>query len=196
MAEAVLDLAYMICTTPRTGATALLGMLRRTAIAGYPVEYPDRVDYKGIYGVMVHHNQLTPTLELPPAKRYAYIHLYRKDIVAQAVSWNIAAQTSRWRSYQAAKTDPVYDSEGISFGVKRIQEENKTWTSWLENKSPVLKLPYETLSEDYTRGTLKVLSFLGLPKIAVEPPISKIGNNTNIEWAERWKEENRWQYLV
>lgn len=188
MAEAVLDLAYMICTTPRTGATALLGMLRRTAVAGYPVEYPDSVPYKGIYGIMVHHNQLTPSLALPPAKRYAYIHLYRGDVVAQAVSWNIASQTGRWHSYHSPKREAVYDPEGISFAVNRINQDNEDWSNWLKDKSPVLKLSYETLAADYTRGTMKVLEFLGLPKVAVAPPLSKVGIGLNVEWAERWKE--------
>lgn len=188
MAEAVLDLAYMICTTPRTGSNVLMGMLRKTAVAGYPVEYPDRVDYKGVYGVMVHASQLTPSLELPPAKRYGYIQLFREDVVAQAVSWNIASQTKRWRSDQQAKQEPVYDPEGISLGVRKIYEDNRNWSNWLADKSPVLRVSYETLSANYTIGTLMVLDFLGLPKRGVQPPISKVGTDLNTEWIERWKE--------
>lgn len=189
------DLAYMICTTPRTGSTVLLGMLRKTAIAGYPVEYPEGFSYKGVFGTMVHMSQMTPILTLPQAKRYGYIHLYREDIVSQAVSWNLAGQTGRWRSFQpATRIEPVYDPEGIGLGVQRIQEDNQRWSIWLENKSPVLKISYEELSKDYIRGTMKILGFLGLPKRAVEPPMSKIGTSLNIEWAERWKEENRWLY--
>lgn len=191
LADKTLDLAYMICTTPRTGSTVLLGMLRKTAVAGYPVEYPDSIYYKGVYGVMIQMGQTTTNFDLPPAERYGYIHLFREDVVAQAVSLTIASQTGRWHSYHSAKREPVYDSEGISLAVQKIQQDNLAWTTWLEDKSPVLRISYETLSSDYIRGTLRILGFLGLPKRAVEPPLSKVGTDRNIEWAERWKEENK-----
>lgn len=191
MAEEILDLAYMICTTPRTGSTALMKALESSGVAGIPAEYPDAVSSSGVFGTMVHASQVHDSLMLPLAKRQAYIHLYREDLVFQAVSWVMASQTGRWHSHHKAVDEVIYDPDGISKGVERIRLDNLMWSDWLEGKSPVLRISYETLSLNYRIGTQEILKFLGLPKRKIVPKLLKIGTGRNIEWVEKWKEDNK-----
>lgn len=190
--KAVLDLAYMVCVTPRTGSTSLMDCLRRTGVAGHIAEYPNAASQNGVYGVMVSmdvYPRPLPESFLPLARQYKYVYLYRENIIAQAISWEIARQTGRWQTTdELTENQPVYNDYQINKAIQRIYLDNYNWSIWLENKTPILRISYEELARDFTEGVRKILRFLGLPDVSVIPKLEKIGNDINNEWLEKWRE--------
>lgn len=188
----MLDLAYMVCVTPRTGSTSLMDCLQRSEVAGYIADYPNAVVENGVYGVMVsmdvYPQPLFESFELPEARQYKYVYLYRENITAQAISWELARQTGRWQTTDdLTDKQPVFNDYQINKAMQRIYLDNYNWSIWLENKTPILRISYEELERDFTEGVRKILRFLGLPDVSVTPRLEKIGNDINNEWLEKWK---------
>ncbi|MEV6344795.1 Stf0 family sulfotransferase [Actinoplanes sp. NPDC051851] len=114
--------AYLVCATPRTGSSLLLGLLESTGVCGHPQSYfraPDRPLWAARWGLAPDHRPAeflaaarragtTPNGvfgaklmwgaldEVPIDGDVRYLSLTRDDVVAQAVSWLRADQTGLW----------------------------------------------------------------------------------------------------
>jgi len=113
----------------------------------------------------------TPTaadLDLLTAQlgRLRFVHLRRRDIVAQAVSWAKSLQTHFWHPGEAVAPggqDPHYDEELIGRLVTTIERSEADWTSWFASHNIVpCEVTYEELAADPLRTARKVLDHLGL----------------------------------
>src|SRR6266545_4855418 len=95
-----------------------------------------------------------------------FVHLRRRDVVAQAVSWAKSLQTHFWHPGEAVALggqDPHYDEELIGRLVATIERSETDWTVWFASHSIVpCAVTYEELAADPPRSAQKVLDYLGL----------------------------------
>ncbi|MXO71256.1 Stf0 family sulfotransferase [Alteraurantiacibacter buctensis] len=101
----------------------------------------------------------------------AFIHLYRRDRVRQAVSGVVAEQTGQWRSIPGAemqrRADPVYDAEAISRQIAYADWSNAHWRNLLAHAGSSRALAYEDLVRDFSGTLVPLLRELGS---SGEPP--------------------------
>lgn len=131
-----------------------------------------------------------------------YIHLQRKDRVAQAVSRAKAEQSGLWhrhadgsdrelvKVYQA----PHYDGPQLERFIAETEAHETYWQRWFDMTgiSP-FELTYEELSAEPTVALAKTLGALGKnPDIAagVEVKTARLADTTSREWAERYAREH------
>jgi LPS sulfotransferase NodH len=100
--------------------------------------------------------------------RLRFVHLRRRDVVAQAVSWAKSLQTHFWHPGEAVAPggqDPHYDEELIGRLVATIERSEADWTVWFAAHSIApCEVTYEELAADppalYKRcSTISVLMF-------------------------------------
>ncbi len=126
--------------------------------------------------------------------RLRFVHLRRRDVVAQAVSWAKALQTHFWHPGEAVEPggqDPHYDEELIARLVARIEKYEVAWTLWFATHSVVpCEVAYEELAADPPRTAHKVLDYLGLQV----PPDRQLvighrrqADRVNADWTARFK---------
>ena len=128
-----------------------------------------------------------------------YIHLSRRDKVAQAVSllraersglWHLSADGSVLEG-AAAPQDVVYDAARIAEIVAELESDDADWDAFFaSNEITPLRLTYETLAADPRQVLADILAALGRdPAIArtVAVATSKMGDATSREWVERFK---------
>jgi trehalose 2-sulfotransferase len=61
-----------------------------------------------------------------------FFHIWREDVVAQAVSWARAIQTGRWHHWDAREPDapPVYDRRQIDALAREAAMHDVAWRKW------------------------------------------------------------------
>ncbi|MEQ7129227.1 Stf0 family sulfotransferase [Actinopolymorpha sp. B11F2] len=126
--------------------------------------------------------------------RLRFVHLRRRDVVGQAVSWAKALQTHYWHPDEAVKPGgqpPHYDEELISRLVAAIEKFEADWTRWFAAHSIVpYQVVYEELAADPLRTAHKVLDYLGLRL----PPDQQLvighrrqADQVNADWSARFR---------
>ncbi len=125
--------------------------------------------------------------------RLRFVHLRRRDVVAQAVSWAKAQQTHFWHPDEAVKPGgrPAhYDEELIGRLVAAIEKFEADWALWFSAHGIVPhRVVYEELTADPLRTAHDVLDYLGL-----DVPLGRhlvIGHRrqadqVNADWAARF----------
>src|SRR3954447_18100027 len=98
--------------------------------------------------------------------RLGFVHLRRRDVVAQAVSWARSLQTHFWHPHEAVTPggqDPHYDEELIGRLVATITRFEADWTDWFaDNNILACEVTYEELAADPRDTARTVLDHLGL----------------------------------
>lgn len=121
------------------------------------------------------------------------IHVYRPDVVSQAVSFWRAVQTRVWRG----RADPVRDARAeyhagaIAHVVKLLQAQEEGWRSWFaeENISPI-EVSYPYLWRNLTTVVATVLEALGLdPGLAPQPVLERQADQRSDEWVDRYRRD-------
>ncbi|WP_199255133.1 trehalose 2-sulfotransferase [Mycolicibacterium mengxianglii] len=119
------------------------------------------------------------------------IHVYRPDVVSQAVSFWRAVQTRVWRG----RPDPVRDARAeyhagaIAHVVSMLKEQGAGWRAWFaeENIEPI-EVPYPVLWRNLTQTVGTVLEALGLdPRLAPSPVLERQADHRSDEWVERYR---------
>ncbi|WP_197382906.1 trehalose 2-sulfotransferase [Mycolicibacterium mengxianglii] len=119
------------------------------------------------------------------------IHVYRPDVVSQAVSFWRAVQTRVWRG----RPDPVRDARAeyhagaIAHVVSMLKEQEAGWRAWFveENIEPI-EVPYPVLWRNLTQTVGTVLEALGLdPRLAPSPVLERQADHRSDEWVERYR---------
>ena len=98
--------------------------------------------------------------------RLKFVHLRRRDVVAQAVSWARSLQTHFWHPGEAVLPggqEPHYDEGLIGRLVDTITEFEVDWSAWFAAQaiSPY-EVTYEELAADPPPTAERVLDYLGL----------------------------------
>ena len=98
--------------------------------------------------------------------RLGFVHLRRRDVVGQAVSWAKARQTRFWHPGEAVQPGgqpPHYDKELIGRLVTAIEKGEAEWARWFAANGIVPhEVVYEEPSADPLRTAHGVLDHLGL----------------------------------
>lgn len=128
-----------------------------------------------------------------------YVHLCRKDKVAQAVSLLKAEQTGLWhvdadgteRERLKPGMAPVYDARALADQVAELGEHDAAWQGWFARQGILpVRITYEALSTEPQAVLATLLTALGLdPAIAetVKPRTAKLADGTSREWATRFR---------
>src|ERR1700752_1879826 len=121
------------------------------------------------------------------------IHVYRPDVVSQAVSFWRAVQTRVWRG----RPDPRRDSAAqkhagaIAHVVTMLIEQEKGWRAWFdeENISPI-EISYPVLWRNLTSIVGDVLEALGQGRrLAPAPVLERQADQRSDEWVDRYRAE-------
>ena len=133
--------------------------------------------------------------------RIVWFFLRRRDIVAQAVSLVIAAQTEIYHSYQLKTVDPAsrpapsYDPARISNVIREIIRQERMVDRWCASKSITpIPLYYEDITSDPERTVAIFANALRIWDTSSRPgrnPISKLGSQINEEFRDRFRLDNR-----
>jgi LPS sulfotransferase NodH len=120
-----------------------------------------------------------------------FVHLRRRDIVRQAVSWARAEQTGYWQQGDAACRQPHLDLDQIDNLVRTIREHNDAWAAWFaqEGVQPHA-LAYEDLVTDPRLAVRSILDHLGVvPPPDWQPEFSHVrqADQLNDEWVRRYE---------
>ena len=126
--------------------------------------------------------------------RLRFVHLRRRDVVAQAVSWAKALQTHYWHPGEAVRPggqQPHYDEELIGRLAAAIEKFEAGWSRWFAAHSIV---PCQVVYEELAAGPLptarKVLDYLGLhvpPGRQLVIGHRRQADHVNADWAARFR---------
>jgi LPS sulfotransferase NodH len=173
----------------------------------------------GVFGLKLHWHQipaLRPRLGLPPGTEdphvadpldgllrqrlgpVRYLWLRRRDLVAQGISYCLAAMTSEWRRVRgqtgpAEPRDIAYSYRQVDRHVRLVEGYEAGWVDYFRRmRIPALVLVYEDFVTQYLETVHAVVRFLGLPTdgLKVGPPqLERQADARSREWAERYRRE-------
>lgn len=147
----------------------------------------------GVFALKLHWKQFAIAteswgLDFPPAgPDVVWVHLWREDRFAQAVSWLRALQTNHWNTEDPSIGEPVYDPVRLGHLVRQVIAAKDRWDRHFETfEKPPLELTYEHLNSDPVGVVDQVLEMLG-EKTTVVPEVSirVQRDRLNQEWMER-----------
>ncbi|MES0879940.1 Stf0 family sulfotransferase [Roseibium sp. SCP14] len=132
-----------------------------------------------------------------------FIHLTRKDKIAQAVSFVKATQSGLWHKAAdgtelerlSEPQDPVYDTELIASHFRQMNAYEAEWARWFSaERIDPLQITYDELSSDPEAALIRIFDALGFEHEAargIAPPVAKLSDATNREWIDRFAMELR-----
>lgn len=130
-----------------------------------------------------------------------FIHLFRADKVAEAVSYDIAEQSGLWHRNAdgtemervATPAKPVYDSARLQAAYNTVTSGNDAWLRWFDQQGIIpLTLSYEELSQAPALHLGRVLRFIGADESrarGVTPGAARLSDRRNRDWASRFRAE-------
>ena len=131
--------------------------------------------------------------------RTLFIHLTRRDKLAQAVSFIKADQTGLWhRAADGSElerlsppADPVYDRDLIRRQIGIFEGFDQGWNQWFgdQGMEPV-RIVYEDFSKDPKAVLQQLMTILGHgPEAAegIEPPVARLTDRVNRAWMDRYR---------
>lgn len=127
-----------------------------------------------------------------PNLRYACI--WRRDVLAQAISLVIADQTHQWHSHMPALAEPRYDVEHIDRALAEVLAFESGWRRYfaLRGIEPVT-LVYEDLVADPATACAAIARLVGIDEELDVVPESadsrRLATEVNAEWAERYRRD-------
>ena len=159
-----------------------------------------RTTSNGVFGIKAHINQCLPHFKSGFIKQHfknlKFIHILRRNIVAQAVSWSIANQTGKWTSHGTMKKAAEYNFENILRGISVSTTQNAIWDQFfiVNGISPHI-IFYEDLLVSPGDVIQGVVDYVGVDaKVSVDlasAALEKQGTKINKMWEERFKSELR-----
>jgi LPS sulfotransferase NodH len=211
--------SYFVCSVQRSGTWLLAGLLDSTCVAGHPHEYfepateqPNRRRWgaesfeeyvrrvlevgttdNGVFGSLLMWGEdgtpVDPLGGLFPEPRF--IHLWREDVVAQAVSWSIAGQTGYYHHWNRPAGDASYSVGEIDGLARLAYERRERWRSWFSgNDIAPLEVRFEDLVADQEGTARSVLEHLGLDvgsDMVIAAKTAPANSGLASEWLERYR---------
>jgi LPS sulfotransferase NodH len=130
-----------------------------------------------------------------------YVHLSRREKVAQAISLVKAEQSGLWHvapdgselERLAPPAEPHYDFARLHREVTELEGFDAGWNTWFEEQgiSPY-RVVYEDLSADPAGELARLCAALGIApsdRADVKPAVARLADATSVEWAERYRAE-------
>ncbi len=121
------------------------------------------------------------------------VHVYRPDVISQAVSFWRAVQTRVWRG----RPDPVRDARAeyhagaIAHVVAMLRAQEEAWRAWFaEEEIEPIDVSYPVLWRNLTEVVGTVLEALGLdPRLAPEPVLERQADQRSDDWVDRYRRD-------
>ena len=135
--------------------------------------------------------------------RTFFVHLTRRDKVAQAVSYVKAQQTGLWHAAPdgtelerlSPPREPAYDATGIRSRLEEVTAHDHGWEYWFAaSEIAPLRITYEELSDGPVETLRIILDHLGLEgetADGVELGVAKLADNINQDWVTRFRSEQK-----
>lgn len=210
---------YAICTEPRSGSSFLGRILASTGALGRPKEYFGRAGVRaeifrdpeaglrklverastpnGIYGLKL----FTYDADRMAGSRWVerlpglhFIHLERKDLLGQAISFVRSAQTGRVQSWQTELRPARYDARAIARQLRRVAGDQARWRLYFARRGAApLHLVYEQIAAEPQAAAAAVAALVG-----VDPPpridesaidLAILRDDLSEEWRRRFLAE-------
>jgi trehalose 2-sulfotransferase len=132
-----------------------------------------------------------PEEQLGPLR---WVHVERRDTLAQAISLWRAVQTAQWRAGDRdAGAEPVFHAGTIAYLKGRQEEHAAAWRAWFAERGiEPLEIVYEAFAERPGPMVREVLDHIGVPSEGVdvpEPPMRRQADARSQEWVDRFREE-------
>lgn len=126
--------------------------------------------------------------------RLRFVHLRRRDVVAQAVSWAKSEQTHFWHpgeEIEPGAQEPHYDEDLIDQLVTRIHDLDARWAAWFtaQGITPCM-VAYEDLAADPVAVAHAVLDHLALevpPGQTITVRARRQADDLNEDWISRFR---------
>ncbi|MCE8521710.1 Stf0 sulfotransferase family protein [Ruegeria pomeroyi] len=128
-----------------------------------------------------------------------YLHLRRRDKVAQAVSRVRAEQSGLWHiapdgreiERLAPHRDPVYDFAAIDTQVRALETYEAGWTKWFAAQGITpLVIDYEDLADTPIEVVSAILAHLEQDPDRAQgltPAVAKLSGEESRDWAQRYR---------
>ena len=121
-----------------------------------------------------------------------FVHLQRRDVVSQAVSWARAEQTSYWQPGDEVRAEPRLNLGQVDYLVSTIGDHNAAWRAWFAAQAvQPLDVEYETLVADMGGTVSSILSWVNLRAPAdwvPDSPQERHADEINADWVRRYRE--------
>lgn len=127
-----------------------------------------------------------------------FVHLFREDKVAQAVSLVLARQTGLWhlnadgsdRQRVGPRREPRYDYDQIASELRMLDDEARGWEQWFGSQgiSP-MQVEYRDLVTDPADTVRQIMKMIGrpVPGLLPFPGTARLATALNDEWVERFR---------
>jgi LPS sulfotransferase NodH len=116
-----------------------------------------------------------------------FVHLHRKDTIAQAVSWCRAEQTGFWQQGDVPSRPPRQDLDRMKELLSTIRDHDAAWRSWFElNGIEPHPVTYEELVHERRRTVDGIAARLGVRVPAQwrsTSPHRQQADEVNTSWA-------------
>ncbi len=125
-----------------------------------------------------------------PKAETIYVRVRRRNIIAQAVSYEIASQSGLWSSEFQSEHSPVYSFDNIKNKLDRLEYQNLLTDSFLSlaNES-VIELIYEDFVKDPGSALRSIIPTEFHPNLTVKPSLKRQSSGLNQEWINRFSKE-------
>ena len=132
-----------------------------------------------------------PEEQLGPLR---WVHVERRDTLAQAISLWRAVQTAQWRAGDRdAEAEPVFHADAIAQLKARQEEHAAAWRAWFAERGiEPLEIVYEEFAQEPQPAICRVLDHIGVPRAGVhvpEPPTRRQSDSRSQEWVDRFRDE-------
>jgi LPS sulfotransferase NodH len=225
--ETKTERCLVIASTPRSGSHMLGHSLRETGAFGFPLEYLQpgnlaewrrrlgvgsatealaaikrrRTSPNGVFGLKLHYAHLgqfedframIDALESP-----MFVHIHRRDLLRQAISYVRASQTGVWIDGQPGDhRAAVFDGDAIERRLREIALHGAAWRHALAlHGCRWLDLAFEDIRGDIPGAVARIAAFAG---VAVDPARLPLAAATRAQagpgpdhWIERFLAERR-----
>lgn len=188
---------------PYDALPALMNRFKASSPSDYITKLiAHRSSKNGVFGLKTHSHHFEVFLKQYPQlletlAPVTFIHINRRNKLAQAVSMAKALQTDFWTSRIESERPPAqYDRELIAKCLEEVEAQELKWPQWFaaHNVRPFQVL-YEDLIADASKVVRGIIELLGVqddePEEVHVPPMRRQGDGTNREWIERFRREAR-----
>jgi len=141
-------------------------------LAKYIAALVPRRCQNGIFAAKIHFDQYFTVLDNRTGRQFLdgglFIHLFREDLLRQAVSRNLSYVTGRWGDDEAVTTAPMprgdlLDPRGVDRQLRTLAEEDLEWRVLLaRNGLSPMSISYEQLCKDPVGFVAAVARRLGI----------------------------------